>query len=280
MVERAGSAQVPTAPPTPYPERGQQTAQPVSGASASPGFWGMAPGLTPPSETPASAALSSMQTAANKAESDAQQAILKLRAAELELAAIDRDYSLQTQAAKDLAQKVGNLRETAIEATIFNARCQRAASQNPMGFSPNRFNDPSGVAQAEILLDQAHGNPIGRAYTAREDLSQTLGQLEYARNWLAQAEQHGTEEEIGAARAELARCEKACIAAARSNVTAWETAGRAEVWGRKPDPAFYDTPAIREIRAGLAEAEEIARSINAGASPLAADAPRRGTDNR
>jgi|SRR5690348_3668733 len=68
---------------------GHQNAQPANGATISQGFWGAPPGLTPPSEVSQSAKRPPSQEAANKAERDAQQALLEYQAAKDALAAME-----------------------------------------------------------------------------------------------------------------------------------------------------------------------------------------------
>ncbi|MFZ0259496.1 MAG: hypothetical protein WAL36_05930, partial [Pseudolabrys sp.] len=80
-----------------------------------------------------------------------------------------------------------------------------------------------GLAHAEILVQRARGTPIGLAYAARENVLMTRSELAYAQQWLAD------EPENPAARAEVVRCQQACLTASVENTVAWGTAAGANI---------------------------------------------------
>lgn len=92
-----------------------------------------------------------------------------------------------------------------------------------------------GLAHAEILVQRARGTPIGLAYAARENVLMTRSELAYAQQWLAD------EPENPAARAEVARCQQACLTASVKNTVAWGMAAGANI---QPDETQKRTTGV------------------------------------
>lgn len=264
MVERAaGFPQAPATPtatppkPVNHPKNGQQAAHDDGGGlGVAPGNWGSPPGLTEPSEF-APGPLSLKQQAANEAEVEADKAFLQFQTANAALAEIDPNDKPAISAAKS---KVVQLQNLAVEKAQFNLKCQTIAGNRNVfdgAFLFNRFERvtgpyPSRVQCAEIYVERASETLIGLAYTARENVLIVGGQLAYANQWLAK------DPENPAARAEVARCQKACLKATNDNLFAWERAKEQASYGRNDSD---DTPQMRECKAGWADADELKNSI-------------------
>jgi hypothetical protein len=274
MVERAdGFPQAPAMPAaTPKPvnppvgHNGQQAAQGTeSSPGVSPGNWGSPPGLTRASAV-ATGTLSPKQEAAYKAEAEAQKAFLEFQTAKAALAYIDPKDTAAVATAEKL---VTALQDRAVEQALFNVNCQKSLFSERINeafakISGNRFEDSSGLARAEILVQRARETKIGLAYTTRESLLVSRGQLSHAQQWLAK------EPENALARAEVIRCQQACLEAAVQNTVAWMVAaGKEYAIGRDVEahygrnPAVYDTPRIRECAAGEADANRMEAAIRA-----------------
>jgi hypothetical protein len=230
--------------------------------SVSPGNWGSPPGLTQASPV-AAGTLSPKQKAAGEAEVEAQKAFLEFQAAKGALADIDPNDTAALSAA---IKRVAELQDRAIDKAMFNVKCQKSAgNEDPFAeIFGNRFGDSYGLARAEILVQRAEETKIGLAYTARENVLLARDQLTYAQQWLAK------EPGNAAARAEVARCQQACLTAAVKNTVAWGMAIGAEYkigkdveahYGR--NPAVYDTPQIKECKAGEADAKKMEDAIQA-----------------
>jgi hypothetical protein len=274
MVGRAdGFPQAPAMPAaTPRPvnppvgHNGQQAAQDTEGSpGVSPGNWGSPPGLTRASAV-AIGTLSPKQEAAYKAEAEAQKAFLEFQTAKAALAYIDPKDTAAVATAEKL---VTELQDRAVELAQFNVNCQKSLFREQINgafakISGNRFEDSSGLARAEILVQRAGETKIGLAYTARESLLVARAQLAYAQQWLAK------EPENASARAEVIRCQQACLKAAVQNTVAWGVAiGKEYAIGpdfeahRGRNPAVYDTPQIRECKAGEADAHQLEAAMRA-----------------
>jgi hypothetical protein len=184
MVEpAAGVSQAAATPPAtllkpvnqPVDHSDQQTAHNAKGGlSVAPGNRGSPPGLTQATAV-ASGVLSSKQEAANAAvEFPPPRSVL------LTSGPGHRKSAVQCVAQ---ATKIRSLKFMAIALRIY------------------------GLAHAEILVQRARGTPIGLAYAARENVLMTRSELAYAQQWLAD------EPENPAARAEVARCQQACLTA-------------------------------------------------------------------
>jgi hypothetical protein len=271
MVERADAFSLPQAmPATAKPvsplvgHNGQQTAQDTEGSpGVSPGNWGTPPGLTQASAV-ATGTLSPKQEAAYKAEAEAQKAFLEFQTAKAALAYIDPKDTAAVATAEKLVIK---LQDRAVELALFNVNCQKSLFSERFNeafakISGNRFEDSSGLARAEILVQRAEETKIGLAYTAREGLFDARGHLADAQQWLAR------EPENALARAEVIRCQQTCLKAAVQNTLAWGFAiGKEYAIGqdfeahRGRNPAVYDTPQIRECKAGQVDAERMEAAI-------------------